>query len=561
MLKRAITTRRVDLFNLSVIGLVFILGLWLVVIRPLGLHFTFVPGDLGDARFNNYVLENFYRWVTGLNRDYWNAPFFYPFPMTMAFSDNLLGSAPFYAFFRWVGFDFTSAFQAWYILGYCLNFAAAGYVLSRLGLKPLAVAAGAFFFTFGLPLLAQENHAQLLYRFGVPLGCYFLWMFYQEPRLIKLVALALCLVWQFFLTIYIGIFLSLLLAVLVVVLPFCFRVRTIWKRILLGPQRLIQAWNAARLPEKVLEMGAILVLGLSLLALLWPYYKTSRIYGFSRDWDTVSIMLPRPQSYLLADNSQIWSSISKLVPDPVAPHEHQLFPGIAAAGLLILGMVGRFDTPNRRIAWAHFAAMLVLVGLTLDIHGFSLYRFIWQIPGMNSLRAVTRIQLVLMWPLALFMAWVFDALIRWLGSKPYWTMSLVYLIAALLISESVFYHHTRYSIPVSQARLDKLRQQIPVSLPKNPILFFKNGANPFWAVEIDAMLVSQEMGMPTMNGYSGNNPPGHTYTRNCSQLPQFIKDYMDFANISDPQFYTEIMKRAVPIGFSDCDPSWWNKMP
>src|SRR5690349_17320021 len=195
--------RFIDSFNNLLVWIMFFAGLWLVVLRHLGPTLELVPGDLSDARFNNYVLEHFFRWVSGVHQDYWNVTFFYPFPLIMAFSDNLFGAAPIYALLRWIGFDMTSAYQGWYFLGFGCNYAAAVYVLSRLKFRPLAAGMGAFFFTFGLPVLAQEVHAQLLYRFGVPLSCYFLWSFYQEPRLHKAVAVLFWLVWQFYLTIYV----------------------------------------------------------------------------------------------------------------------------------------------------------------------------------------------------------------------------------------------------------------------------------------------------------------------------------------------------------------------
>jgi hypothetical protein len=37
-------------------------------------------------------------------------------------------------------------------------------------------------------------------------------------------------------------------------------------------------------------------------------------------------------------------------------------------------------------------------------------------------------------------------------------------------------------------------------------------ARPFWAVQVDAMLISQRLGLPTVNGYSGGTPPGWTTT-------------------------------------------------
>lgn len=80
------------------IWIIFLLGLWLVVLKEFGPHWEWVPGDMGDGRFNNYILEHFFLWLKGTvpASSYWNAPFFYPYQNVTGFSDNLLGAAPIY---------------------------------------------------------------------------------------------------------------------------------------------------------------------------------------------------------------------------------------------------------------------------------------------------------------------------------------------------------------------------------------------------------------------------------------------------------------------------------
>jgi len=544
------------------VWILFLLGLWLVILRPLGPHLALVPGDLGDARFNNYVLEHFFHWVTGLTRDYWDAPFFFPFQQTITFSDNLLGSAPFYALFRWTGFDRESAFQSWYLLGYLINYSAASFVLWRLKLNPLAVGTGAFFFTFGLPLLAQENHVQLLYRFCIPLACFSLWRFYQAPRLWTLVSLCVWLVWQFYLTFYMGIFLLLLLGILVILLPFFIPVQTFWQRFVVWPRRLIESWCQAGTTERILALAAVSFLGVCMGALILPYFRASSNYGFSRGWAEISTMLPSWRSYLLADNSQLWNSMSSNISGLPLRHEHQLFPGLAVMALMLVGIAGRFHTENRRLAWLHFSAALVLVALTLQVHGTSLYQFIWWIPGLNVIRAVTRIILVVMWPLSLFIAWAIDGFIQQFSRQHQWMQGAAYLVTGIMVAESVFYTHATYVKTEAQVRLENLREQIPATVPVDPILFVaENQPEPSWGRAIDAMLLAQDLGWPTFNGYSGNAPPGYASLESCNQLPARIKNYMDFVRISNPSYYLEIMKRVVSIGFEDCDPTWWNIMP
>jgi hypothetical protein len=558
----SLTRRLGKVIDQAPVWLLLILGMWLVVLRPLGASLSLVPGDLGDSRFNNYILEHFFRWVTGSTQDYWNAPFFFPFQQTISYSDNLLGSAPLYALFRWAGLDMMSAFQGWYILGYLLNFVAAGYVLWRLNLKPLAIGTGAFFFTFGLPLLAQENHAQLLYRFCIPLACYALWRFYQTPRLQTLISLGAWLVWQFYLSIYMGIFLLLLLAVLFILLPFFVPAQTFLQRLAVWPRCFIESWSKAHLIGRILAVTALVVLGFGFVSLILPYYRTSRVLGFSRSWSEVFTMLPRIQSYLLADNSQLWSSTASIFSNFHLRWEHQLFPGLAVLILVLAGIAMRFHTKNRWLAWLHFSAALTLIALTLEVHGFSLYHLIWRLPGMSSVRAVTRIMLVVMWPLSLFIAWVVDGFILQFSQQRRWMQIAAYLVVGFLMVESVFYTHATYAKTDAQSRLDNLRQQIPMIVPANPVLFVaENRQDPFIAPEIDAMLLTQELGWSTLNGYSGNYPEGYTRSDSCKYLPKRIKNYMDFAGISSESFYLEMMKRIVPLGFTDCDPTWWEKMP
>jgi hypothetical protein len=544
------------------VWILLILGMWLVVIQPLGLHLTRLPGDLGDTRFNNYILEHFFRWATGQIKDYWNAPFFFPYQQTIAFSDNLLGSAPIYAMFRLLGLDRETAFQFWYILGYLLNFGAASYVLWKINLKPLAVGAGAFLFSFGLPLLAQENHVQLLYRFCIPLACLMLWQFFHTPKLRTLVYLCFWVVWQFYLTIYMGFFLVFLLGILFILSPFFIPEKTIFQRIMAWSRRLIEAWSQSNLPSRLVALSSGIALLLCGVALFLPYYQVHHNFGFYRSWAEVSAMLPRWQSYLLSDNSRLWRSQADIFSELPLRHEHQLFPGYSVLIYVFVGVVGRFKTENRRLAWLNLSAALVFIVLTLEINGFSLYWWIWHIPGMNSIRAVTRSMLVVMWPLALFAAWTIDGFMHWSKLQSRGWQLATYLLVGLLAAESIFYNHTTFTKADAQARLEDLRQLIPAEKPSNPILFVaSNPKEPFWAEEIDAMLLAQELGWATLNGYSGNNPPGYKSAEGCEQLPARIKNYMDYARIEDSNYYLDIVKRVVALGFVDCDLSWWEKMP
>jgi hypothetical protein len=542
-----------------VIWAIFLFGIWFVVIRPMGHSFLLVPGDFGDARFNNYILEHFFRWISGQVNEYWTAPFFYPYQNTTAFSENLLGSAFFYTAFRWFGFSRVTSYQGWYITAFFLNYFSAYYVLSRLKFNPLAVAVGSFFFTFGLPLLAQEEHSQLVFRFCIPIACYLLWLFYLDPRLTRLAALFFCVIWQLYISIYLGIFLTLLLVVLVLVLT----IKTSSNKLTLWPRKFRKAWLQSSISAHLLFPIALIVLSVFAVSLMRPYYEVYKEYGFSRNWNLVASMLPNFQSYFIADHSQLWKLVTGgMFMNIEMRHEHQLFPGLAILILGLIGVFSRFQTKKRRFAWLHFWSIIVMMLLTLNFNGFSIYWLIWHIPGINSIRAVTRIQLVLMWPMAVFIAWTISSYFQDLKTKSHLSIAIIFLTIALLLVEPVFYEHTTFSKVKSQMRLVKLANNIPDSIPEDPILFVAQEPDEsYYISELDAMILSQNLGWSTINGYSGNSPHGYIRAKSCIQLPQRIISYMKHKGITEESFYLGMIKRVIPIGFSDCNPDWWQKMP
>lgn len=550
------------LLKWSPVWIIFLLGLWLLVLKHFGLRWGFVPGDLGDGRFNNYILEHFFLWTKGAvpAASYWDAPFFFPYQSVTAFSDNLLGSAPIYAFFRWMGLTRETALQFWYLLNFPLNYAAAVYVLSRAHLRPLAIAIGAFFFAFGIPMLAQGGHFQLYYRFGVPLACFFLIEFFKQPKLIRLAAVIFWSVWQFYLSVYLGLFLAMLLAALAILLPFLRIVEpkgSFQEWILKWPKKLKQAWFQAHANERIISLLLICSMAVCFLALIFPYYKVSKDYGFFRTWDDVYEMLPIPESFLIADDSIIWGPISALFgKNTEMRYEKQLFPGIAVSVMVIIGLVFQFKSKNRQLAWLYLGGIIILSITTLSFNGVSLYWLLWNIPGMNSLRAVGRIQMVWMWPLAFFCAWVIDEILQRIPNKAAWlSYAGILLLTALLILESDLILQSYYLKDDGIFRITRLENKLSSPLPQEPILAVAYSKNElFYNTEIDAMIFAQELGWATINGYSGNTPATYIRPRTCEDIKTQIKNHVNAIAISGKteHTYDAIIKRIVPIGFRNC---------
>jgi hypothetical protein len=91
--------------------------------------------DPGDTVLNHYILEHSWLWLT--RADYVgelrSPPCFYPTKLTLAYSENLLGTAPLYWLLRIFCAPVT-AYAAWMMVVCSLSYGTMAWVLRRFGL-------------------------------------------------------------------------------------------------------------------------------------------------------------------------------------------------------------------------------------------------------------------------------------------------------------------------------------------------------------------------------------------------------------------------------------------
>jgi hypothetical protein len=541
---------------------VFALSFCLV---PLRLYdgLSLMPGNVGDARLNNYFLENIFQFISGRVPSLWHLTFFYPFPWVLGFSDNLLGSAPVYLVARAAGAASDTAFQIWFLVGYGVNFAAAYYALRRLGGSVLAASLGAVIFAFALPTSAHADHAQLHYRFGIPIALVFFAEFLHQKSLRKLMAACVWLVWQFYVGIYMGFF-----ALVFMVLMLLSHVFSSSSRPLLSGLR-AQVSAPARylmsLPRRD-RIGVLvcLVVLLAVLVLLFiPYLKVKAVYGTTRPWWEISSMLPRPQSYFLSDGSWIWSSPSNALFTALPMrHEHQMFVGLVPLLLAVAGVVAGLRSGMPYAVKLMVSAMGLMILITLNIGGASLWMLFHGLPLASAIRAMTRFDQVLLFPIGVLAMIALDALRRRINAGPALAVSVVIFAAgiaemALHGSNSSAKAEWRLRIAVAEAR-------VPKDLPKDAILFTSQRNGPIDAGEVDAMWVALRRGVPTMNGYSGSMPPGASWQfgTDCSEVVRRLRSYQSLLHAPNrEEQYRALMSRVVLVGFDSCDQKQLTERP
>jgi hypothetical protein len=356
--------------------------------------FRLIPGDLGDARLVNYFLENFYQFFFGSSPSIWNLNFFYPFPYVIGFSENLFGTGFIYSIFRELGFYTDTSFQLWFLFGYIFNFVATYYCFRRLGLKASSSLIGALIFSLALPTSAHSPHSQLHYRFAAALAITYLFLGIKEEKFSYFGWSFFWLVIQFYCGIYIGFFTAIFLAISL------FYGRVINKNFL--PINLLIKKRLYLKKVTFSTLSVVVALLLLLALLFYPYLQVKVLYGFNRDWADIAPQLPRLQSYFMSVYSPLWGEISKSLPAVPMAHEHQMFIGVISFILFFYGLWARIfrDKNGNPFFYGMLFPMVTCILMTLSINGFSFWYAVHGLPLFSAIRAITRIDQILLFPAA-----------------------------------------------------------------------------------------------------------------------------------------------------------------
>lgn len=509
-----------------------------------------MPGDLQDNRLILALLEFFNRSVVaalhGRTADFLDAPFFYPWPRIVNFSDTFWGDGEMYVLIRAFRVDPFASFRAWFVAGYALTYAATFVSLRVLGLRSWGAAAGAFLFTFPLPMTNQLSHAQLVYRLWVAPAVVALDRCFTRCSLRAGAACVWFVALQLSISIYLGLFLGLLLAAYAAAM------------LLVGRRRLPPfRWSAFYFHSitEFASAGIILAAALAVLAIVGiPYHEVQSMYGFRRPWQTVTTVLPRIHSYLLTGQSTLWPNISyRYKYDAI--WEHQIFPGLSAIIPLVWFLMSRRARERQSLAAPMIVTVAILFVVTLDLHGHTLYWLIYLLPGFSALRDLARVILIMMLPLAALFGMLIDDLVN---SHSYRRPSRLIAVAmsVLLVVECSLIRQYSSSPHEWRARIQTLKARLPQTLPPHAILVVKGKPPPgvFPLAQIDAEVLAVFLGIRTMNGYSGNRPPGWRYMTNCQDIADNLRAARHFlkeARLPMPHVSPD---QLVLVGFTGCDP-------
>lgn len=280
-----------------------------------------VPGDLGDALLNMWILAWGFEALPGLLTGslswtaFWNAPMFHPEPLALALSEHLLAQVMQGAPIYWLTGNIVLTYNLLFLSTYILS-ALGTYLLVRdlTGDWRAGLISG---LAFGfLPYrVAQISHLQVLSTQWMPLALWGLHRFIHHGSVRALAGGAASLVMLHWSCGYYVLFFAPCVA------AFC----------------LHELWRAGNLRSLARWVGLTIAGGASLaltLPVLMPYLDVRSTYGFQRGRE--EILSFSANLWALATSSRaltVWGSVMQAMPMP----EGEGFPGIT---LGLLGIVG-----------------------------------------------------------------------------------------------------------------------------------------------------------------------------------------------------------------------------
>lgn len=416
-----------------------------------------------------------------------DANIYYPLPNTLAFSENLIGSALIAAPIIWLTGDAVLAMNL-VALSACLLCGLGAWLLARqLGIGMLGAVLAGLVFAFAPARFFRMSQIHLVAMQWIPFALAYLHAYFETKRARDL-RLAIA-----FTTLQVlcgghgAVFLLVAGTALVVY------------RIVLGePLALV---NRVR---DVGIAGVALLMPVALMVL--PYRRVQQEMGLRRTLENWTVT---PASYL-ASPSHAHQYLLSWFSD-VKFHEQAsayLFPGILPVVLSIIALVPGHDGRRSRIHMI-FYGLLATLSVLLFIDGpLSLWPWVYSWPGMNFIRAPSRFMILTMLCLAVLAGAGFERLVaRWTTVSQ---RAAGVVVALLMLAEFNAYpfEGVDYTVPAPAVDRWLATQPAPFVVAEVPLPDPRNSGR-FERFQTMAMLHAMSHWQKTVHGYSGFRAPFH----------------------------------------------------
>ena len=418
-----------------------------------------------------------------------DANIYFPYAHTLAYSENLIGSAFFAAPVLWLTGNPVLALNVVALLSVLLCGVGAYVLAQRLGLGPGSAFVCGLVFAFAPARFFRITQMHLTTVQWIPFALAYLHSYLDGGRRRDLRLAAAFLSLQILASGHGAVFLLVAAGLLLVY------------RVALGepiaPARRLRdlGWSGVAL----LAPGLLIVL---------PYRAVQVGMGLRR---TLGDTAPSPESFL-ASPTHVQTFLLSFFPDAHVMERASalLFPGFLTVLLAMLVFVR--DRATLRREWI-FYALLTVVSVLLAAG--PLWTYVYWMPGFNFIRGPSRFMILAMVGLSVLAAIGFDRIRS--AVPPRYRPALVATVSALLIGEFIAIPFRTVPYEVKLPSADRWLDGQP-----KPFVVAEVPVQPLDRYQTAYMLHSMAHWQKTVHGYSGMRPPLHD--RLYSELRRFPDD-------------------------------------
>jgi hypothetical protein len=410
---------------------VILAGIALAVLTswPLVLHMpSRIAPDLGDPVRTAWEVAWVGHAMLHNPLHLFNSNAFYPHPLSLAFSDSLLGYGP-AAFFGSGTVAALVRYNLLFLFAWSLCFIGAYLLARELGVGRLAGAVAGAAFAYAPYRVTEAGHLHVISSGGIALALFLLLRGYRRGSRGLVLAGWLVSAWQISLGFTLGLQYSYLLLVLTLLVLWS------WWR---GPSRqhageglpVAASGRGALIPRRLLAVTCIgiAVLGVVVVYQARPYLRVASLYPTAaRTLKEVKNYSSGPASLLSASSeNRIWGSITAPIREHVhSKNEDVFFPGLIIFVLALAGLFASVYARRLRIGLliGVVSCDVLAMGLGLTGAGYP-YRLLYDYaPGWNGVRVPGRIFTLATLFLALLAAagaeWLLRRVSAWYARSSY----------------------------------------------------------------------------------------------------------------------------------------------
>jgi hypothetical protein len=322
---------------------------------------------------------------------------FYPHPLSLAFSDSLLGYGP-AAFFGHGTVAALVRYNLIFLWIWSLCFVGAYLLARELGLRWFGAAATAAAFAYADYRVTEAGHFQVISSGGLALGMFLLLRGYRRGSRGLVLAGWLVSAWQ----VSLGFTLGLQFTYLLLVLGLLVLVYWWFGRLTPGPAWGSSGQHAARGPLIPRRLLAVTLIGIAVLGVVTvyqarPYLKVANEYPTAkRTIKEVETYSSGPAALLAASSeNRVWGGVTSGARAKVhSKNESVFFPGGLVLVLALFGLIGGSVYTRRlrlALAFGILTCSILALGFGLTGAGYP-YRLLFDYaPGWDGVRVPGRI--------------------------------------------------------------------------------------------------------------------------------------------------------------------------